>query len=362
MDRGKEVTDKLIVQQWSRLDISDKLKHSLHESVSLNKNTMECLKESYKSSIWKLEVKSETKTLPLILKVFKHRNRKRPESLVEINIYRKAKRILRDFMPQIYAVKSHVNGGEVWVFMEYVRQLKGQIAFTPDLLDKIIPTLARLHAHTFNQHFFNHEDVYGNWLPRYGSKAMAKERKATMEKTQHLLEAAMRRSDLHEIMRPGYHLLNKLLRKGPVYFPEIVEAGQSIIHNDLSMLNIGSNNIQNEEWNIKFIDWEGAKFEPCWFDMVNLVGVILGYRSDFKKEEDRIVPHCMRLYAQEMRKYGIEFKRDPEVLYKMAYLQHILERGLYQHLNRELVHRKRGPLLPVYVEKINLWGKELGLH
>lgn len=357
-----DINENVIAEKWQRLHGSKKLEHIFEQKVLLKKDKMKCFKDSYKSSIWKLHVDVDGQSRPFILKIFKNMESNRAESIIELNMYRKAKRFLQDFIPRIYFMESEVVRDDIWVFMEHVQQLDGQVTYTPYHFDKIIPTLAKLHGHTHNHRFYQEYELFDEWLPLYHSNAKIKERNENNLKTLHYLDAAMNRPDLFAKLSPSYNMLGKILLKGHNYFPEVIEAGQSIVHNDLQTLNIACNNVKEKDWDIKFLDWEGAKFDPCWFDMINLCGVFLSYREDWKRDEDHIIHRCAHLYANEMQKYGIIFKLDPVQLYKMSFLQMILEKNLYLQLHWEVEGIKKGWLLPGYLEKINAWGKELGLH
>lgn len=352
--------ERSIINNWKKYNFSKKLEDDFGKDVSLESSDMKCFKNSFKSSIWKLKIRTTKKSYYIILKIFKIQNRK--ESIVELNMYSKARKILPDFMPEIYCIEDDVNDNEVWVLMENMQQLEGQIVFTPDHFDKIIPTLAKLHAHTHDFRFTQVEKVFSEWLPRYDSISMIKKRNQINEQTKVYLDKAMKRPDLNEILAPSYTLLHSILQKGPNYFPELHEAGQSIVHSDLQALNIGCNNVKDREWDIKFIDWEGAKFDPCWYDMVSLVGVFLAYRDDWRKDETNIVRRCARIYTEEMGKYGVVFRLDPVKLYNMAVLQLILEKNLYHQLIWEVEGIKKGYLLKGFIEKINVFGKEFGLY
>jgi len=346
--------------KWRELQCADKFTEVIGHPVVLNDQHMECLKETVKSAIWKLEISTPQGTDPLILKIFKAPIE--DDSLVELNMYRKANVILSGLMPNIHLIQQDVNGKDVWVFMEFVPQLKGQIIFTPDQFDQIIPTLAKFHARTYNDLFYSQWDVFSDWLPLYHSELATLERQKTNEKLLEYLEKAMNRPELKIRLDTSYSKLQRILSKGPEYFPELIQAGKSIIHNDLQTPNIGCSNVGEANWNIKFIDWEGARFAPCWFDMFNLMGVFFAYRKDWRKDEDAVVLRCAHLYAAEMNKYGIEFQEDPVRLYKMAYLQRVLERSLPLQLEWAVEGNKQAFLLEGYLDKIDVWGKELGLH
>ncbi|GGF98794.1 phosphotransferase [Paenibacillus abyssi] len=362
MGRPKEITQRLIRRAWRKLEFSGKFKRFFKEEVTLNRHKMECLKDSYKSSIWKLEIKVDQKSMPIILKISKQLRKPRPESTVEKNIYRKAKPILHSFMPQIYMTKKNVNGRDLWVFMEYIEPIKSRVQFTPAHFENIIPALAKLHASTMNERLLKHEKIFGDWLPRYDSKEMEEERIRLNQKTIYYLEKAMKDSRLKVKVEPYYNLLKGLLKKGPGYFPEVSKAGFSIVHGDLHTANMACHNLKEKAWQIKFIDWEGAKFAPCWFDMVNLIGVFLAYRREWEEEEEEITRRCVHMYANEMKKHGVVFKTDPMKLYHMAYLKRLLERSMYLQLSWAVTGKKEAKLLPVYLEKIKVLGKKYGLY
>ncbi len=353
------ISDRMIGRTWRKLHFSDQIGSVLKDSVSLSKKNRVCLKDSFKSSIWSLEARGKNKTYPILLKIIKPVNR--TESLVELNMYRKAGKLLHGLMPDIYLIEKRVNENEWWVCMERSKPVKGQLVFTPHHFLNIIPSLAELHARTYNDNFNSHKSLFSDWLPVYQSAAMKRERVETNEKTKLLLEEAMHLPHLKEIIQPSYSIIKKLLRKGPMYFPEIIEAGQSIVHSDLQTANMCCSDLTKRNWSIKFIDWEGAKYAPCWFDMVNMIGIFFAYRKDWREHEQEIVGQCVQRYAREMKKRGIVWKLDPYKLYKMAFLQRILEKTLYLQLNWEVKGIKKGLLLPGMVNKINRWGKELKL-
>ncbi|WP_256759892.1 phosphotransferase [Cohnella sp. WQ 127256] len=346
--------------KWREAQCADKLAGHFGHAVTLNDHNMECLKETVKSTIWKLEITANGVIYPVILKIFKAPVAN--QDLIELNMYRKASGILTDVMPTIYAIEEEADGQNIWVFMEFVPQLKGQVIFTPDHFDKIIPALAKLHAQTYNERFYDRWETFVDWLPLYQSESKILERQKANKETLEYLDKAMSRPDLKQILDPSYSRLKVILSKGPEYFQELVQAGKSIIHNDLQTPNIGCNNVGEADWNIKFIDWEGARFAPCWFDMFNLIGVFFAYRKDWRSSEDAVIHRCTHLYTEEMRKYGIEFKVDPVRLYKMAYLQRVLERSLYLQLQWATDGQKQAFLLEGYLEKIKVWGKELRLY
>ncbi|MFS0723260.1 phosphotransferase [Paenibacillus sp. 1P07SE] len=346
--------------RWREAGYADRIGAYLGTPVVLEDQSMECLKETVKSAIWKLEIKRGAQSQPLILKIFKA-----PvagQDLNELNMYRHASKLLSEVMPDICLIDAHPATGDVWVFMEYVPQLKGQVVFTPDHFGKIVPSLARLHAKTYNDRFYEQWDRFAEWLPIYQSAKVAMERQKTNKDTLIYLDKAMERPELKERLQDSYAMLQKILIKGPEFFPQLLQAGQSIIHNDLQTPNMGCANVAEEQWTIKFIDWEGARFAPCWFDLFNLAGVFFAYRKDWRKDEDAVIERCSHLYANEMQGFGIVFEEDPVRLYKMAYLQRVLERSLYLQLHWGVDGQKPAFLLDTYLTKIKGWGQELGLY
>lgn len=362
MSRVREINKRFIRRKWRKNNFSDKFKSLFKTEISLNHRKMECLKDSYKSSVWKLEIIANQKSIPIILKIFKPLRRPRPESTIEKNIYRKAKKILQPFMPQIYMTKKNLNGRDLWVFMEYVEPLRGQIQYTPKHFANIIPTLAKLHASTMNERVTQNVGIFSDWLPRFNSQEMIKERIRINKETISYLEQAMKMTKLKVILQPYYSHLLEMLKKGPEYFPEVEKAGMSIVHGDLHTANIACADVKMKEWNLKLIDWEGAKFAPCWFDLVNLIGVFLAYRREWKEEEEEITRRSVQLYANEMRKNGVIFKTDPMKLYQMAYLKRLLERSMYLQLSWAVTGKKEAKLLKVYLEKIKVLGKQFKLY
>ena len=117
---------------------------------------------------------------------------------------------------------------------------------------------------------------------------------------------------------------------------------------------------EDTDWDIRLIDLESVKYAPCWYDLVILVEILIDFRSDWQKNEEEIRTRCVHLYTEEMKKYGIYFKENPLNLFKMAYLQRTLEKKLAKHLERALRGQKSA-LLKRYLEKVVIWGEELGL-
>lgn len=350
-----------IIRQWRDFGWQDKFEKVLGINVELVEKQVECLKNSReKTSIWKLMVTNGVETLPIVLKIYKAPLKENHK--VEINMYKKANNALQEFMPQVYWIEPNVGSGEIWMFIEYVKPLRGQIKIVPKHFNNIIPTVARFHASTFDNRILQHEDIFESWLPKYDSKSMALERSKHIEKTKEYLDLAMKDSNLRGLVKPSYNVIQQILQKGPIFFPEIMESGQSLIHGDLHIHNISSQNAsENQEWKIRLVDWESAKYAPGWFDLVVLVEILIDFRKDWHNEAEDIRKHCVHLYSEEMKRHGITFQSEPLQLLKMTYLQRTLEKRLLNHLRRVL-RGEKSILLERYLEKTLLWGKELGLY
>ena len=347
---------KLLYKLFTKLKISEKLSYSMGEKVIIDPTKIECLKSTKRSSIYKLLLRKKSGYYPIIFKVYSSTTQKNE---VEINIYKKLHPLLKEFLPQIYLIERNPN--EDWVFMEFVNQIRGQLKFTPKHLDYIIPTVAKLHARTFEDKFKKYNDAWSSWLPTYDSASARKEREKYIEKTVVFLDEAVSDDRTKDLIKPYYKSLIKLYSKGPDFFPEILESGSSLTHGDLHMQNICSKDVTKDDpWNIQFIDWESARYAPTWFDMVVLVEILLGFRADWQKYAEEIRNHCIVTYVNEMKKHGIKFKTDPRDLYKMAYLQRTLEKGLHTQLRR-IFDNRGGELLGYHLEKVAIWGRELGI-
>lgn len=353
-------SEKEIKEKWRGLRLAEKLGSVWGKMVSLSEDRMECLKKTGRSSIWKLTLEKGTQSYPIILKIYNSPDKHKNE--VELKMYQNAYPVLSPFMPEIYLMESNVNGNKIWILMEYVQQLRGQIKMDPRYFDYIIPAVANLHATTYESRMVQHQPFFLPWLPHYQSKALANERRQQMRETIINLHQAMRKKHLKEIVEPYYSNVLKILQKGPNFFPELLAAGNSVIHGDLHVQNISSNDTkENKPWDIKFIDWETARYGSGWFDMAVLVEILMDFRKDWHPHEEEIRQLCVKVYAREMAESGIVFPTDPMKLYKMAYMQRTLEKGLSTHLRRELQGRS-GKLLSRYLEKTSIWGKEFGLY
>lgn len=350
-------TPQELISMFHKHGIEEKLSTSLGSKVTIQASSIQNLKSTKRSSIYQLQLQKHTDTFPIIFKIY-HSTKYKNE--VEINVYSQAYPFLKEFLPEIYLMEKQ--GSDTWVFMEFVRQIRGQLTFTPKHFDYIIPTLAKLHAHTHEENFKKEKKTFQHWFPIYNSVKMKNDREKFISNTMTFLDDAKKDKQLKDIIKPHYKPLKNLYSNGPDFFPELLTSGYSITHGDLHMQNICSKDVsKNEPWAIQFIDWESAKFAPTWFDMIVLVEILLGFRKDWQSNAEEIRSHAVDVYTNEMKKYGIEFKTKPIHLYKMAYLQRTLEKGLHTQLRR-IFDNRGGELLPYHLEKISTWGSELGIY
>ncbi|MEH7083276.1 phosphotransferase [Neobacillus drentensis] len=351
-----------IISSWKKFDWEEKLSNVLNKKVKLLEERIECLKNTReKTSIWKLILSDGQDFLPVVLKIYKLPLKENHR--LEINMYQKAYHIYHEFMPKLYWLEPKVNGNETWMFTECMQPLRGQIKLTPSHLERIIPTVAKFHALTYDERFLQYADLFDSTLPHFDSKEKVKERTKGIKKAKENLDLAMIDPNLKELVAPRYKIIKKILKKGPVFFPEMEESGQCLVHGDLHVHNICCENANDEkgDWKVSLIDWESAKHYPCWYDLVVLVELLIDFRSDWQQSEDEIRNQCVKVYSQEMLKYGITFNEEPLNLLKKAYLQRTLEKKLSSHLEKVL-NGGKSTLLKRYLEKIEVWGKELGLY
>ncbi|WHY94675.1 aminoglycoside phosphotransferase family protein [Neobacillus cucumis] len=349
-----------IVSHWQHLNWDKKLSKAFGKSVHLIGDQIEVLKNSReKTSIWKLVMTDGSEYFPIVLKIFKVPLKE--NQMLEINMYARAYSVYHEYMPKLYWLEPNEDTQEIWLVTEYVKPLRGQIKLVPQHLERIIPTIAKFHAQSFGNRFSQLAHLFDTSLPQFDSPEVRKKGMEYMEKTRQYLDEAMKDPNLKELVEPKYKAIRKILKKGPLFFPELIEAGQCLIHGDLHVHNICCKNASDDgEWDIQLIDWESVKYGSCWYDLVILVELLIDFRWDWQKKEEEIRTRCVRLYAEEMKKYGITFKEDPLNLLKKAYLQRTLEKKLAKHLQRAL-NGQKSALLKRYLEKVVVWGEELGL-
>ncbi|MFD2612369.1 phosphotransferase [Paenibacillus gansuensis] len=349
-----------IIRTCRRMRIERKLSAYFHKRVTLAEGDIRCLKDTQKSQVWRLGIRKDGKAGYIVLKIIKPLPFTREKSLVEINMYRKAKPVLNRFMPDVYYTESLVNGGEFWAFMQYVRPTSKRKRISIHELETVMKNLAQFHSLTYNRRFSRHRRRFEGWLPFHYSSDQKQLRLVTMQKTLAYLDQAMQRPDLHSILAPHYSFLEGQLRKGPDFFRRLKRAGQSVVHQDLISLNISFTGSSSQQ--VAFIDWESAKFAPCWFDVVHAVRMYIMEHPEWENREAQLAERCARTYARAMKRLGIRFGSPAVTLYKMASVQMILQHYLYLFLRRAMKGRQPAPDLVRDLQKLNIWGQQLGLH
>ncbi|WP_158587575.1 hypothetical protein [Neobacillus notoginsengisoli] len=322
-----------------------------------------CLKDTKKSSIWKLSIRKEDTSFPLILKILPSLDMLLNK--VELHMYQHPPSELTSFFPGIFHIEPNVSDGETWILVQYVSPVRFEWKMSPAIFERIIPVISLLHAKTHEQVYTIKEQSISEVIPIYKSKEGLTKRKRLVKGTRSYLEQAIESGDLQQSEKSIYKRIINLLSSGPVTFPELETAGHSIIHGDLHMRNIclAKNPAGNRE-KLLFIDWESTEYTSGWFDLGHLVGVLIEFRPDWQKEEADILKKCITLYTSELKKHGIVLTENPIKLYKMAYVQRILDRWLHYQLRTVIL--KNSPhsadiLIPRYLDKLDRWGKELHL-
>src|SRR5699024_3970993 len=172
----------------------------------------------------------------------------------------------------------------------------------------------------------------------------------------------MKNQRVRKVLEPHNDVRQNVLQQGPIVFPEIIEAGQSLIHGDMHIHNISCHNAtEAQDWRIRFVTWESVKYAPAWFDIVVLVYLLLDFCRDCGIDGEESRKKYVDVYSKQIEKYGVTFSSDPLNLLKMTYLQRTLEKKLSNHIRR-MLRGEKSPLLAKYLQKINDWGKELGLY
>lgn len=224
---GVPVNEKVIYKKWNEFEFDKSLRMFFGGDVKLERDKMRCLKHSlghphFKTSVWRLKVTVNKNTHSVILKIIE---KGRLGNEIEINLYRKAAKTLRNVIPEIYSLR--VDEDYVWVLMEFCRPIDAQLEFHPKYFAKIIPGLAKMHSRTINKW---NNDLYKDWLPFYQSESMRKEREEMKGRTLRYLDKGMKQSEkkanLKSVLKPYYSLLQKIYKKGPIFFPEVIDAGQ----------------------------------------------------------------------------------------------------------------------------------------
>lgn len=314
---------------------------------------IEPVRRNRRYSLWRLYPSDPTGTgRPVMLKILGPSRRNR----VERNVYGKARHVLEPVLPRVYAHRRY--RGWTWIFHEHVHPLAGRHPFAPETFARVMPLVARLHAATFRPGPAAAPEPFRPWLATYARGIYGK--RDPYARTRRFLDRAARRPHLAHLLRPHRRTLDLLLAKGPRQFRELAGTGWSVIHGDLHMHNVCCNDLQAETWDIRFIDWETARFAPVWFDLIVLVELLIDFRKDWWPREAQIRRQAVADYVRAMERHGIRIPGDHARLYRLAYLQRTLETGLATQLRRALRGREH-PLLGRYLHKLAHWSRDLGL-
>ena len=211
-----------VVSHWQHVNWDKKLSKAFGKSVHLVQDQIEVLKNSReKTSIWKLVMMDGTEHFPIVLKIFKMPLKENHK--LEISMYTKAYSLYQEYIPKLYWLESNEDSQEIWMVTEYVKPLRGQIKLAPHHLERIIPTVAKFHAQTFGNQFVQHVNLFDTSLPKFDSPERRKEGMKYIEKTKKYLDQAMKDPSLNELVGPKYNAIQKVLEKGPLFFPELIE-------------------------------------------------------------------------------------------------------------------------------------------
>lgn len=355
---------KTLIKTWENKNFSKTLEPHFGRGVSLSKKEIINLKGTKKSSLWKVMIKQGGKSFPVILKILPSLNTF--HNRVELEMYKNPPVEITPFIPCIYHIEPNVSDGQTWILMQYVYPVRTEWQMSPKIFEKIIPTLSLVHARTHEQVFTIDKQLISDFIPIHkSSKGFEQRKKALKKYTDKYLDKAINNPNVKEIITPMYERVKKGLSQGPFNFKELEDAGHCIIHGDPHMENIClRNKIGGADEGLLFIDWESSEYSSGWFDLGHLVGMLIEFRPDWQKEEESIIKKCVSLYTTEMEKNGIVFKSDPMLLYKMAYVQRILEKWLLYQLIislRDNTNETPKILLPRFLEKLDRWGRELEL-
>lgn len=172
----------ILYEVFQKLRIDEKLLYLFGEKVVVNLDDIICLKIIDRSVIYKLFVKKKFGIVLLILKVYKFFCDK---NKVEINMYSKVCVVLGDLMLDIYFIEE--NGWEMWIFMEFVSQIRGQFIFYFKYFWYIILFVVELYSCIFeNKKIF--DGKWWLWLLVYELEIMRKGCKKQIKKIVELLD------------------------------------------------------------------------------------------------------------------------------------------------------------------------------
>lgn len=311
------------------------------------------LQRNQRYSLWTLKLAApDGERRRAVLKVLGLSRRMR----IERNLYMKGYPVLGPVLPRVYACREH--RGRTWVFQEHVRQLAGRHPWAPGTFARVIPMVARLHAATYRPGGSPAPEAFAGWVPSYAGGYYAG--RGAYRRTRAYLRRALRRPRLAAQLRPYRRLLLRLLRRGPASFRELARTGWAVIHGDLHAHNICCNNLTADPWDLRLIDWESMRYAPVWFDLIVLVEMLMDFRPDWRGQQAEIRRRAIADYLSAMESHGIKIEGDHQRLYRLAYLQRTLERGLPTQLRRALEGREAALLQP-YLRKVRRWSRQMKL-
>jgi thiamine kinase-like enzyme len=338
------ITETQILQIWKEWGIEYTIPVKLKEP--LQKHHLSVIKNTNTRFIMKIDAPSVNGTYPLIVKV----NKGSPFSTrqKEWLLYKNLKDTkIKKFFPDIYEARL-CNEDEVWTFMECLNVFENERNLTVDQLFRIVTRLAELHAATF-EHQPVAEKISGV-ISGFQSE----------ERTQKL---GLMNDHIKQAMEDGF--LNRMIGKycPKLYdlaeldldFPEVIASGRCLNHGDLHIGNI----CYDSDNSVKFIDFSGATFSPCWLDIVKLIEFMMDHHPEWGNQ-NQIRKKAIRVYIQTMKKKGVTFNHNCNRLYRMAYLMIVFENELRRHLKAVLNGETRY-IFPKILKKISRFSKELQL-
>lgn len=341
-----EITETQILEKWKEWGVEDKLPIKLKEP--LKKHHLSVLKNTNARLILKIDAPSVNGPHPLILKINKGTpfDTKQKEWLLYKNLKDTE---LQEFLPVIYNFQKD-NEDESWLVMEYLNPFTEEKELTVDQLFSIVERIAQLHAATYE-----HQPVaavISGTLSGFQSQ----------ERTQHLdqmkvhLQQAKEDPYLKQVINEYCPELYELAELD-LAFPELMVSGKCLIHGDLHIGNI----CYDAEQTIKFIDFSGATYSPCWLDLVKLIEFMMDHHPEWGDQE-QIRSKALRIYLQTMKRGGVRFKEKENCyrFYCLAYLTTVFEKELRRHL-KSILEGETRYIFPKILKKISRFSQELQL-
>ncbi|MGV3487696.1 MAG: oxidoreductase family protein [Tuberibacillus sp.] len=343
-----DITKKQILEYWKDWELPKRIPVKM--SRHLQENDISVIKDASQRSIWRIQVPTDKGPFPVILKFCSGAERKLREPI----LYEGLKDTpVYQFFPEMYIVREGREGHGTLMFMECLKVASKMPNITPEHLSKIAPVLAQLHAFTFENRPISKKIQL--MIPQYLNKT----RNRKLKDIQVNLERAREYPKLHKIIMDTYPEIYELAKLN-FDFPQIIESGCCLTHGDLTLNNIGYEGDIDGESKIKFIDYGGAVYAPCWLDVVKLIESPLDHHSSW--DADALRRQVLMHYVREMENQGISFQNDPEDLYKYAFLMRVFEYEFRRNLSFALKHDGRMRFVfPRILKKIGDFSKELKL-